>query len=212
MGLDDGIRILWKSANSIQVPDEEETKTKVSEECAVDRRICTQEKLYNDTDQIGTKVIENCKRIKDSEVAKEKAKEKCHEFCNQNQEYPVYIWHKANIQDGRCLFTKDPTNSEYKNEDWHYELCPTTPENYESMMKILPWMIVKLNQEINQKLDKIIVAYQGGYKSNVIFGSTSIISIILAGIVIAIGSIVLFLYHKRKSTPSHMKYEMKASS
>ena len=113
---------MWKSSKSIQIPEEEKTEIKVSEECAKGEN-CIQTIIgYEENGEVIPRV--SCEPIRDLELSKEKAQEKCHELCNKDKNYPFYIWHKQNSGDGRCLFTKDPTVPD-KNEtgDWHYGEC-----------------------------------------------------------------------------------------
>ena len=195
IGLDDGVRQVWKSVSSIQVPNEEdlEFEIKVSEECAIPRENC---EVVSDEFK---KVQIPC-GIKDPKIGKEKAREKCHELCNQYKEYPVYFLHKDKFDRGKCLFSKDPKMFEYVDKDWHYGLCPTTTENYPLMIQMMPLIlnrIIELNQDIDEKYGKINAVYQEGYKSNVAFGSTSMVTIVVMSI--AFGSIGLFLYKRRNS-------------
>ena len=132
MGFNDKGQVDWISSDFIQVPREEDMEfgVKVSEKCAIGEQ-CTQKFTRYEGDILDIEgripiIEEVCEQINDPDLAEAKAKENCHDFCNKDKNYPVYIW-----QDRRCMFTKDPTIPG-KNEtgDWHYGECsdykPTT--------------------------------------------------------------------------------------
>lgn len=156
------------------------------------------EQISNESKLIKT----NCP-IKDPKIAKEKAREKCQELCSQYKEYPVYFWHKEKFGDGKCLFSKDPKMFEHEDEDWNYGLCPTTTENNQLMIQMMPLImnrIIRMNQDINEKYTIIDAAHQEDHKSNIALGSTSMVTIVVLFIVV--GSIGLFLYKRRKQSHS----------
>ena len=85
---------MWKSSKSIQIPKEEKTEIKVTEECAKGEN-CIQTIIgYEENGEVIPRV--SCEPI----------------------------WHKQNSGDGRCLFTKDPTvPDKNETGDWHYGEC-----------------------------------------------------------------------------------------